>query len=319
MRLVFLGIGVSVLVSCFPWVRAGCAGVWSQCGGVSFSGPTCCVAGATCQYSNDWYSQCLPTTSRASVSPTASPTDSPTASPTVSPTYGTVSVLPSNGGSNCQPGDLVGSPLTNVKGTYWSESTDQGGCALPKVAYNVQHALSIGDMTVFQSLFPNNYQGSCGKVVRLNCGGSEVDAIVTSSCDVGSLSCGLDMIAKTWNATTGGQPYGVASCTMSLTCSYPMGGTTPKCFLRPDAISGSSAYYTSLGVFNTGAKILKSISVAGVEGKSNGVSNAYFDFNASGQPLFVSNSQVVVTYQDGSTSIMTFGDCQQVPEVMVWQ
>ncbi|GLB37066.1 hypothetical protein LshimejAT787_0401170 [Lyophyllum shimeji] len=33
---------------------------WGQCGGQGWSGPTTCVAGYTCTYSNPYYSQCLP-------------------------------------------------------------------------------------------------------------------------------------------------------------------------------------------------------------------------------------------------------------------
>ncbi|CAE7099416.1 unnamed protein product [Rhizoctonia solani] len=32
---------------------------WGQCGGAGYTGPTTCVAGATCTYSNQYYSQCL--------------------------------------------------------------------------------------------------------------------------------------------------------------------------------------------------------------------------------------------------------------------
>jgi endoglucanase len=32
---------------------------WAQCGGSGWKGATTCVAGSTCTYSNDWYSQCL--------------------------------------------------------------------------------------------------------------------------------------------------------------------------------------------------------------------------------------------------------------------
>jgi endo-1,4-beta-xylanase len=32
---------------------------WGQCGGLGWTGPTTCVSGTTCQYQNDWYSQCL--------------------------------------------------------------------------------------------------------------------------------------------------------------------------------------------------------------------------------------------------------------------
>ena len=33
---------------------------WDQCGGQSFSGPTCCPAGDSCVVNNQYYSQCLP-------------------------------------------------------------------------------------------------------------------------------------------------------------------------------------------------------------------------------------------------------------------
>ncbi|KDR79273.1 hypothetical protein GALMADRAFT_223501 [Galerina marginata CBS 339.88] len=40
----------------------GQAAVWSQCGGVGFSGPAVCVTGWTCVYLNQYYSQCIPNT-----------------------------------------------------------------------------------------------------------------------------------------------------------------------------------------------------------------------------------------------------------------
>jgi hypothetical protein len=39
--------------------QTGMAAKWSQCGGKGYTGPTACVSGSTCQYQNDWYSQCL--------------------------------------------------------------------------------------------------------------------------------------------------------------------------------------------------------------------------------------------------------------------
>ncbi|KAF3096229.1 hypothetical protein TWF569_001871 [Orbilia oligospora] len=36
------------------------SGAWGQCGGQGWTGPTTCVSGYVCTYSNDWYSQCLP-------------------------------------------------------------------------------------------------------------------------------------------------------------------------------------------------------------------------------------------------------------------
>jgi len=39
---------------------ASCGAAYAQCGGQGFTGPTCCVSGNTCTYSNQWYSQCVP-------------------------------------------------------------------------------------------------------------------------------------------------------------------------------------------------------------------------------------------------------------------
>jgi beta-xylosidase len=36
---------------------------WGQCGGSGWSGATTCVSGYCCQFSNEWYSQCVPSTS----------------------------------------------------------------------------------------------------------------------------------------------------------------------------------------------------------------------------------------------------------------
>jgi hypothetical protein len=36
-----------------------CVAKWGQCGGVGYTGPTCCKPGSTCQKFHDWYSQCV--------------------------------------------------------------------------------------------------------------------------------------------------------------------------------------------------------------------------------------------------------------------
>jgi len=42
-----------------PTNNAGTAAKWAQCGGKGFSGPTKCVSGTKCTFSNEYYSQCL--------------------------------------------------------------------------------------------------------------------------------------------------------------------------------------------------------------------------------------------------------------------
>ncbi|KAL2758907.1 carbohydrate-binding module family 1 protein [Sodiomyces alcalophilus JCM 7366] len=41
-----------------PPSGGNCSGMWGQCGGQGWNGPTCCSQG-TCQQQNPWYSQCL--------------------------------------------------------------------------------------------------------------------------------------------------------------------------------------------------------------------------------------------------------------------
>ncbi|KIO23166.1 carbohydrate esterase family 4 protein [Tulasnella calospora MUT 4182] len=51
--------------------------LWGQCGGQGWTGATTCVAGATCVYSNAWYSQCLPGSSGGTTTTTQVTTTTP--------------------------------------------------------------------------------------------------------------------------------------------------------------------------------------------------------------------------------------------------
>ncbi|KAI8607107.1 concanavalin A-like lectin/glucanase domain-containing protein [Chytriomyces sp. MP71] len=48
----------AIPVSSVTSAQNGCAPKWGQCGGNSWTGPTCCDA-STCTVNNEWYSQCL--------------------------------------------------------------------------------------------------------------------------------------------------------------------------------------------------------------------------------------------------------------------
>ncbi|PFH48763.1 glycoside hydrolase family 10 protein [Amanita thiersii Skay4041] len=58
-----------VELSLLPLV-AGQSGAWGQCGGIGWTGPTTCISGYTCVFQNDWYSQCLPSSSTTTTSGT---------------------------------------------------------------------------------------------------------------------------------------------------------------------------------------------------------------------------------------------------------
>ncbi|KLO09714.1 hypothetical protein SCHPADRAFT_907541 [Schizopora paradoxa] len=61
-------------------------GVWEQCGGEGWTGATICVSGAACTVQNDWYSQCLPSTSAPATTVTVGTT------PASSPVHTTTTV-----------------------------------------------------------------------------------------------------------------------------------------------------------------------------------------------------------------------------------
>ncbi|KAH8594725.1 glycoside hydrolase superfamily [Bisporella sp. PMI_857] len=94
---------------------------YAQCGGQGFTGPTTCVAGYTCTYSNQWYSQCLPGTA-------ATTTGIPTLTSTVPGSTPTSTSVPSNGGVGYSTG---GANSIDVKfrargKKYFGIATDRG-------------------------------------------------------------------------------------------------------------------------------------------------------------------------------------------------
>ena len=53
---------ILVLSAIFCLVRAQ-ERLYSQCGGIGWTGSTTCASGLSCQYQNPYYSQCLPSNS----------------------------------------------------------------------------------------------------------------------------------------------------------------------------------------------------------------------------------------------------------------
>ncbi|KAH8755398.1 endo-xylanase [Diaporthe sp. PMI_573] len=62
----------SLVLALSPAAALAQAPLYGQCGGQGWTGATTCVAGAVCQKSNDWYSQCVPGTSGSNPVPTTS-------------------------------------------------------------------------------------------------------------------------------------------------------------------------------------------------------------------------------------------------------
>ncbi|KAL1856393.1 1,4-beta-D-glucan cellobiohydrolase cel6a [Diaporthe australafricana] len=62
--------------------RQNCGSVYAQCGGIGWSGATCCASGSACNLVNDYYSQCLPGAASSSAATTSKTTTAATSSTT---------------------------------------------------------------------------------------------------------------------------------------------------------------------------------------------------------------------------------------------
>ncbi|KAG8953858.1 hypothetical protein FRC04_001488 [Tulasnella sp. 424] len=98
--------------------------IYGQCGGQQWTGPTTCVSGTTCVYSNPWYSQCLPgtqtttttkatTTTTTTTTSTISTTTNPGGGPSTTTTTATTTTA-GGGPSNCPTPSTV-SGYNNAK------------------------------------------------------------------------------------------------------------------------------------------------------------------------------------------------------------
>ncbi|KAF3291916.1 hypothetical protein TWF132_006423 [Orbilia oligospora] len=91
----------------------GQAAVWGQCGGTGWTGPTACVSGSTCVYSNEWYSQCIPGTQTTTAITTSKTTTKSTTTGTTTKTTTPAGTIVPTAASFILAGD---STVTNDKG-----------------------------------------------------------------------------------------------------------------------------------------------------------------------------------------------------------
>jgi hypothetical protein len=203
----------------------------------------------------------------------------------------------------------TGDSHTGVHSTWWAAASDSGGCELPEgVTYALPYALALGDESALGDLSCARSNNLCGLIVSVQCGtNAAINAVITSVCNKGSGTCGVDLVGKAWDAATGGASPGIEDCTVTLTDGTPIAGSSPVCAQRPSAIAGNSQWYTSVGMFNTGRPVV-SATLNGITGKFNGDSN-YFDFQAAGGVTFVADAPLTMTFEDGTTETLTYGEC----------
>jgi len=183
---------------------------------------------------------------------------------------------------------------------------------MPAGNYAINEALALGQSGELGNLKWRN--AMCGQVLGIQCGGGQyVEAVVASTCNLGSDSCGVDLVASTWNKATGNQPPGVASCTVNLVSTNPLQDSGPVCFYRPTSPTNNQ-YYASLGVINTSGRLVQSATANGIQGQFESGSQ-WFDFNGSG---LQGNAPVVFQFEDGSSASFTIGNCRAGGNVHIW-
>ncbi|KAI1329096.1 carbohydrate-binding module family 1 [Xylariaceae sp. FL0255] len=95
--------------------RQACVAMYGQCGGTGYSGATCCVEGATCVESNEYYSQCLAGSGSGTTSSVKSTTTVSASKTTV-----TASVTTSRASVGSGTATYSGNPFAGV--TQWANN-----------------------------------------------------------------------------------------------------------------------------------------------------------------------------------------------------
>ncbi|KAI0517441.1 1, 4-beta cellobiohydrolase [Xylaria bambusicola] len=97
--------------------RQNCAAQYGQCGGIGWSGATCCVSGSTCVAQNDYYSQCL---AGASTTTTRATTTRASTTTSATRTTNTGATTTTSRASTTGTGAASGNPFSGV--TMWANS-----------------------------------------------------------------------------------------------------------------------------------------------------------------------------------------------------
>ncbi|XP_055304078.1 uncharacterized protein LOC129569349 [Sitodiplosis mosellana] len=193
----------------------------------------------------------------------------------------------------------------NIRGTFWADRSDAGGCQVPEGNYRIWDAIALGQESNLGSLIWR--QGLCGQVLDVDCGNGVVPAVVVSTCNLGSGSCGVDMIRKTWDKATGWKPPGVVQCRVSLSRTNPLNEEENVCYHRPNSDIGNK-YFTIVGMLNTSGRITRSANIDGVEGTRG--NDGWFIFNSGGRPLFEDWATLTFIFEDGGSVQRKLSECR---------
>ncbi|CAI4212817.1 unnamed protein product [Parascedosporium putredinis] len=162
------------------------SGAWGQCGGNNWSGATSCVAGYTCTYQNDWYSQCLPganpvttttakTTSTSTTRVSSTLTTSTRAATTTATNPGTskkfkwfgVNQSVGEFGSGAYPGTLISQGYNTFRVAFAMERMAVGSVTnefdaayLRNYTATINHITSSGAWATFWTRLANQFKSN---------------------------------------------------------------------------------------------------------------------------------------------------------------
>lgn len=142
--------------------QTSCVAQYGQCGGINYSGSTCCASGSTCVYGNDYFSQCLAGSAATTSSTTSKTTSSTTVASTSKATTATssastvtsskASTTVASGGSTTA--SYSGNPFSGVQ--QWANSyyaSEISAYAIPTLAAaQASKAAAVAKVPTFQWL-----------------------------------------------------------------------------------------------------------------------------------------------------------------------
>jgi hypothetical protein len=186
-------------------------------------------------------------------------------------------------------------------------ANEAGACSLPAADYSVTYPVALGDIASLQGIKFNS--NLCGHVLKLNCGNGDVNIIVSNS----NLGGGLDLYQSTWTKANGNLPAGITYCSVQLTANTIFKSTSsPVCYYGDGETTNN--YYHKVGLLNTGGKIVVSAKLDnGISGSVNQFS-PYFAFSSYANP----SSNVIFTYDDGSTHQVPLASCLSGANKQMW-
>lgn len=196
--------------------------------------------------------------------------------------------------------------MSGIRGTFWADESDAGGCEVPHGNYHITNAVALGQQKKLGSLIWR--QGLCGQVLNIDCGHGVIPAVVVSTCNLHSATCGVDMIRKTWNKATHNKKPRIVHCKVSLSKINPLKGKSMVCYHRPNSEIGKK-YSVIVGILNTNGRISKSATIRGIKGVRH--NDGWFMFNSGGKPLFDSSATVTFTFENGGNVQIKLGDCKK--------